>query len=97
MRPMRGRLAHARAPLQELRVLPLRRGVRVKAGDLTARHRGQHVVIRMGRDRVAGPLAGVAHLESGTQVTVQTGVKGGKGWQSCCLDHDTDIELKEKK
>lgn len=65
------------------------------AADLTAHHVGRHAVIRIGtaktKDRIAGPITHVNHNADGTSVTVAV----GHGWQTCCLDHDHQIELKE--
>lgn len=70
----------------------------MNAGDLTAAHRGQQIVVRIpNRVRVAGELLNVAHLESGTQITVRTDEKQVRGWESVAVDHDHPVELKEPK
>ena len=70
----------------------------MNAGQLTATHIGQHVVIRIGtaktKDRVAGHISRLVHTQDGTYVTVRKG--GETVWQTCCLSHNDPIELKDK-
>ena len=65
------------------------------AGLLTARHIGQAAVIRMKPDRIAGEITRVTHNADGTTITVRTNPPA-IGWQTCCLSHGDQIELKEK-
>ena len=69
----------------------------MNARDLTAAHVGRQAVIRIGtaktKDRVAGPITHVNHNADGTSITVAV----GHGWQTCCLSHDDQIEMKEPK
>lgn len=61
----------------------------MKAADLTREHRGKPAVIRMGKDRIAGPIWRFTHHEESVTVTIG----GPSGWQMCCLDVDAPVEV----
>jgi len=62
----------------------------MKAADLTRAHLNREVVIRMGRDRVAGIVLAIMHRREHTEVTVLKEC----GFDSCCLSGDDEVEIR---
>lgn len=65
--------------------------MKTTAGALTRDHLGGEVVIRMGRDRIAGIVKQVAHFPASVTVHIDS----EHGFSVCCLDVDSPVEVAE--
>ena len=63
--------------------------MKLHAAQLTREHMGSEVIVRMGKDRVAGVLQQVGHFPD--SVTVRIGSEHGHS--TCCLDLDSTVEV----
>lgn len=63
--------------------------MKIHAAQLTREHMGSEVVVRMGKDRIAGIVKQVAHFPA--SVTVHIGSE--HGFSVCCLDADHAVEV----
>lgn len=63
--------------------------MKTTAGALTRDHLGGEVVIRMGKDRIAGIVNTLVHR--GESVEVVVGME--RGWQACVIDPTDVVEV----